>query len=44
MDTLREDEVLWHFDFKQNVSIPEGPREEGCWWYANARLSALYSG
>ena len=35
---LGQDEVFWHFDFKQNVSIPQGPSEGGAWWYANARL------
>lgn len=38
LHNLGQDEVLWHFDFKQNVSIPQGQREGGSWWYANARL------
>ena len=38
LEQLPAGEVLWHFDFKQNVGIPQGPKEGGSWWYANFRV------
>ena len=38
LEAFPEGTVMWHFDFKQNVSVPQGPREAGSWWYANCRV------
>ena len=37
-ENFPENEVLWHFDFKQNIVILKGPKEGSSWWYANCRV------
>ena len=38
-DGAPENECCVQMDFKQHVTLPVGPVEEGNWWYAHARLA-----
>jgi hypothetical protein len=38
-DNPRSSTLYVHMDFLQHDTLPIGPKEDGAWWYANARLS-----